>query len=67
MSLIRRLFGSGITDEEKDEYRARSEIRERSIADKRTALYQAVNQVDERSRLFEVYAGKSRLMRDQGD
>lgn len=63
MSLFRRVFGSGIKDDEKDHYTARAEDFERRQSEEKRVLYSEVLSAEQSARIFRSTAGKIRLMR----
>jgi len=63
MRFLKRLFGSGIVDENRDEYREKSFDVERKLADSRDAMYRAVLHADQNARVFRNAAGEMRMMR----
>ncbi len=63
MSFLKKLFGSGIVDDSRDEYREHATDVDRKIADSRDAMYRAVFHVDQNARVFRNAAGEMRMMR----
>lgn len=63
MSFLKKLFGSGIVDDNVDEYREHVSTVERKIADSRDAMYRAVLHADANARVFRNAAGEVRMVR----
>lgn len=63
MSFLKRLFGSGIVDDQAEEYREHTTTVERKIADSRDAMYRAVLHADQNARVFRNAAGEMRMIR----
>lgn len=63
MSFLKKIFGSGIVDDNGDEYRERASDGEHKIADSRDAMYRAVFRVDQNARVFRNAAGEMRMIR----
>lgn len=65
MSILRKLFGSGIHDDGREEYLAKAEQHERKIFDEKRVLYNELIAVDQTARIFKSSAGKLRIMRGE--
>lgn len=65
MSLFRKIFGSGIRDDEKDHYTARSEDFERRQSEEKRVLYTEVMSAKQSATVFKSTAGKMRMMRGE--
>jgi hypothetical protein len=63
MNLLKKLFGSGIVDDNADEYREHTNAVEMKLADSRQAMYRAVLRADHNARVFRNAAGEMRMIR----
>ncbi len=65
MTFWRKIFGSGIVDDEAEEHRRRAQDAEQREARNRDAMYHAVIQADQSARVFRNAAGEMRMMRGE--